>query len=94
MKRMFIDSDKRMDLLINSMNKSLNLNLSIEQHNEFVFQLYKHIEHTRRISYHNGYEQGKFDEKMTSLHLGGMNPQGLTSICLKCGIDLRECVCE
>jgi hypothetical protein len=63
----FISDDKRLDLLIKTLNKSLNLNLSNEQHNDLVFELYKHIDHTRKFAYHYGYEQGKFDEKIENI---------------------------
>lgn len=58
MKEIFIETDKRLELII----KTLNLNINKEDHDYLVCELYKHIEHTRRMAYHYGYEQGKFDE--------------------------------
>ena len=29
-----------------------------------VYELYKHIDYTRREAFHNGYKQGKFDQQI------------------------------
>ena len=58
MKGIYIDTDKRLELII----RTLDLNINREDRNYLVCELYKHIEHTRRMAYHYGYEQGKFDE--------------------------------
>lgn len=58
---MFISDDKRLETII----KSLKLNISREEHDYLVCELYRHIEHTRLMSFKNGYDQGTFDEKMS-----------------------------
>lgn len=62
-KMIFINTDKKLELIV----KTLNLNISIEEHNRLVFELYEHIEHTRSLSFRNGYEQGVYDEKIRVL---------------------------
>jgi hypothetical protein len=57
---MFISSDKQLEAII----KSLNLYITRQDRDYLVCELYRHIEHTRIISFKNGYEQGLFDEKM------------------------------
>lgn len=59
---MFISDDKRLDILV----KSLHLNISKEEHDYLVCELYRHIDHTRNTAYYNGYQQGRFDEKADS----------------------------
>jgi hypothetical protein len=60
----------------------------------------KKLEKEKLDTYHNGYQQGAFDEKMSWINQGHeeetlfINPQNLTSICLKCGIDLGKCICK
>lgn len=51
------------------------------------------------LVYQKGYKQGKYDVEMD--HLNGKteedvfpDTQNLTSICLKCGIDLSNCICS
>jgi hypothetical protein len=61
---MFISEELRLDALV----KGLHLEISEGDHYRLVSELYRHIEHTRRMSYKDGYEQGKFDEKIESLN--------------------------
>ena len=63
MKGIYIDTDKKLELII----KTFKLNISKEYHDQLVCELYKHVEHTRRLAYYNGYEQGKFDEYANQL---------------------------
>jgi hypothetical protein len=60
MSKMFIGDDRLLNVLI----KSLKLNISKEEQNQLVSELYPHIEHTRILSFKNGYDQGRFDEKI------------------------------
>lgn len=62
-KVIFINTDKKLDLIV----KTLKLNINIEDHDRLVFELYEHIEHTRSLSFRNGYEQGVYDEKIRVL---------------------------
>lgn len=57
---MFISDDKRLDALV----KSLRLYINKEDHDVLVCELYRHIDYTRMQAYKNGYDQGRFDEKM------------------------------
>ncbi|GGD05247.1 hypothetical protein [Pontibacillus salipaludis] len=61
----------------------------LKQRKEMIEKLKKEKEQ----AYYNGYMQGRFDEKMSCTNELGMNPQNLTSMCLKCGVDLRNCIC-
>lgn len=56
----FIISDRQLDKVI----KALNLNVSREDHDYLVCELYKHVDYTRLNSFRNGYEQGRFDERI------------------------------
>ncbi|MGG3890263.1 hypothetical protein [Metabacillus fastidiosus] len=60
----FINSDKKLEKII----KSLQLNISMSNHDYLVCELYQHIKYTRRIAYKNGYDQGRFDEYADALH--------------------------
>lgn len=56
----FITSDKKLDEII----KRLGVKLSMEDHNYLVYELYRHVDHTRKNAFRNGYDQGRFDETM------------------------------
>lgn len=60
----FIESDKQLDKII----KGLKLNISMEDHDYLVCELYHHIDQTRLKSYMNGYEQGRFDVEADSIN--------------------------
>lgn len=49
------------------------------------------LEKECKQAYYNGYKQGRYDEQKKNFN--GIDPQNLTSICLKCGIDLSQCIC-
>lgn len=55
----FIDDHKT----LNDIVKGLHLEISKDEHNRLVSELYSHIRQTRLISFKNGYDQGKFDEQ-------------------------------
>ncbi|PLR99553.1 hypothetical protein [Bacillus sp. T33-2] len=57
---MFISDNLRLDALV----KGLHLDISEADHYRLVSGLYQHIEHTRVMAFKNGYDQGRFDEKM------------------------------
>lgn len=56
----FINDHKTLDVLV----KRLRLEISKEEHNRLVSELYPIIRYTRLISFKNGYDQGKFDEQI------------------------------
>jgi hypothetical protein len=64
MEMQIIDNMKKLRSILRSTNVPL---LGIDE-DKLVTELYKHIEHTRRHSYHDGYHQGKFDEYADKLH--------------------------
>lgn len=64
MSNVFIDSPERLDLVL----KSLKIDVIEEERERIVAALYPHLEYTRRKSYHEGYKQGRFDEKIENLY--------------------------
>jgi hypothetical protein len=59
-----IDNMKKVRNIIKSTGVPL---LGIDE-DKLVMEIYKHVEHTRRHSYHDGYHQGKFDREMDLIH--------------------------
>ena len=59
----FISNELCLDALI----KSLHLEISEGDHYRLISGIYHHIEHTKKFSYKDGYEHGKFDEKNATL---------------------------
>lgn len=56
----YIISDKMLELIL----KRLKLNISKDDHDYLVCELYRHIDYTRRKAYGIGYKQGRFDKEM------------------------------
>lgn len=65
----FINSEKVLSKLI----ENLRVDLDKVDHDYLVSELYKHIEYTRRLSYYNAYQQGKFDTEMNRNHQSSFN---------------------
>jgi hypothetical protein len=61
-----------------------------EMSEEDYKEVIKKVTYMLALAYDKGYADGQ-KEKHYPL---GINPQDLTSICLKCGIDLGKCICK
>ena len=60
----FIIDEKQIMKII----RNTGISITVEELDLLTHELYKHVDYTRKESFHNGYEQGKFDQKIETMN--------------------------